>query len=158
MLYVSQQPREVYAAAGVDPSTLPLVSDQRRITYWLAGGAGSPLGLARQEVKLVSSDPLMSVMPPGIPDEASFVIAEEVKSLSFRYYDGSSWQTSWDGSTPGPDGVTPQGPPVAVEITVGVAAPGSKASARLKEYVRVVAIPTAAGPASATTTTSGTTP
>jgi hypothetical protein len=137
----------------------PVASDLRRITYWLAGGAGAPLGLARQELTLVTSDDANSSIPPGIPDEASYVIAEEVTNLTFQYWDGNTWQDQWDGTTPGSDGVTPIGPPLAIAITIDVAsrAAGGRTGTELqiKTYRHVVAIPTANG--ATTPNTSGTT-
>src|SRR5262249_25102667 len=100
-----------------------VVSDIRRITYWLAGSTSDPLALAREEVRRVTSDDEAPV-PPDIPDEASFVKAEEVKSLQFSYFDGNEWLDSWDGAAPGSDGVTPQGPPPLIAITIGLA-PGN---------------------------------
>src|SRR5262249_17299391 len=75
-------------------------------------------------------------------DEASHVIAPEVKSLQFRYFDGSNWQDSWDGTQPGPDGVTPQGPPRAIELTIGFGTPDNP-DAALKTVRHVIAIPPA---------------
>jgi prepilin-type N-terminal cleavage/methylation domain-containing protein len=123
-------------------------SDVRRITYWLAGGSGSPLGLARQEIKQATSDDALNSMTADIPDEGSFVIAEEVQSVAFRYFDGTSWQDSWDGTQADSSGAS-TGPPQAVEITVSILPPNSGsstgASPGLKTYRHVVAIPTANG-------------
>jgi prepilin-type N-terminal cleavage/methylation domain-containing protein len=132
------------------------VSDLRLITYWLAGGGDAPLGLARLELTQVTSSDATNLLPPNIPDDATHVIAEEVRSLNFRYFDGSAWQDSWDGTQLGSDGVTPLGPPQAIEITIGVAAPGaalgSDGQPILKSYRHVVAIPTANGTTTPTTT------
>ena len=127
MLYVSRVPRELNPIPGSDNNDVqPLVSDLRRVSYWLAGGgSGNPLGLARQEVTMVTSDQAMADVPPGIANEESMVIAEEVKSLTFSYFDGSSWQDTWDGTTAGSDGTTPVGPPMLIAITIGIAAPPS---------------------------------
>jgi prepilin-type N-terminal cleavage/methylation domain-containing protein len=161
-LYVSQLPRDVdqlpgtMAANSADANSIN--SDVRRISYWLAGGSDGQ-GLARQELMLATSDDT-STLPPNIPDEASLVIAPEVKTLSFSYFDGSDWQDSWDGSQPGPDGVTPIGPPLAVAITIGIAPPSSDTRSvigqKMKTFRHVVAIPTANF--GAAQSTSGTTP
>jgi hypothetical protein len=128
-------------------------SDLHRITYWLVGGSG---GLARQEIKQATSDAALISTPPDIPDEASFVIAEEVQSVAFRYFDGTAWQDSWDGTQTDSTGAS-TGPPQAVEITVAILPPGSDSSAgdnsNLKTYRHVVAIPTANGTAANTNTT-----
>jgi hypothetical protein len=127
----------------------PITSDLRRITYWLVGGSGAPLGLARQEVKQATSDDALIITPPGIADETSYVIAEEVQSVSFRYFDGTSWQDNWDATQADATTGAPIGPPQAVEITLGIA-PVNSANAmpgasNLKTYRHVVAIPTANG-------------
>jgi prepilin-type N-terminal cleavage/methylation domain-containing protein len=120
-------------------------SDLHRITYWLVGGNG---GLARQEIKQATSDDALISTPPDIPDEASFVIAEEVQSVAFRYFDGTAWQDSWDGTQTDSTGAS-IGPPQAVEITVAILPPSSDSLAgdnsNLKTYRHVVAIPTANG-------------
>jgi hypothetical protein len=154
-LSLTMFPREVNVLSNtLTTQTLPIVSDQRFITYWLAGDSGNPLGLARQEIKVVTSDDA-TTMGPGSPNEASHVIAEEVKTLAFQYFDGSSWQDSWDGTQPGADGVTPMGPPQLISISVGVAAPGNDADGQpnLKRYRHVVFIPTSNGTTQANTST-----
>jgi hypothetical protein len=147
ILWVSRIPLDLNFSA-TSQSGQPISSDLRRITYWLAGGNDS-LGLARQEVKLATSDDAMVTVPPDIPDEPLFVIAEEVKSLQFRYFDGTSWQDSWDATAAGPTGA-PLGPPLAIEINVGISFLGSDGLVQdsksiLKSYRHVVAIPTANG-------------
>jgi type II secretory pathway pseudopilin PulG len=160
MLYISRVPQPVHPIPGsVDP-TQPLgFSDLRRISYWLAGGGDSPLGLARQELTAVTSPDAMAAVPPGIPDEESLVIAEEVKSLTFSYFDGTNWQDTWDGTVAGPDGSTPVGPPLAIAVTLGIAPAGVEGSSEtnqgLKMYRHVVPILTANG--TSQPNTSGTT-
>jgi len=159
---VSKWPSELDLSPSASIESEPTgVSDLRRITYWVAGGGGSPLGLARQEVKVVTSSDatLAPSIPPNVPDEASYVIAEEVKNLKFQYWDGTAWQDSWDSTQPGADGTTPQGPPLAVAITMDIALPGtanangSEKQPRVKSYRHVVPILTANGATQATTTT-----
>jgi type II secretory pathway pseudopilin PulG len=149
MVYISRVPQELNPIPLNDNAVLPLVSDLRRVSYWLAGGGDNPLGLARQEVKMVTSDDAMNVVPPGIPDEESMVIAEEVKSLTFSYWDGTNWNDTWDGTVAGPDGSTPVGPPLAIAVTMGFVTPdangGTNAGQPLKFYRHVVPIVTANG-------------
>jgi hypothetical protein len=147
ILWVSRIPGDLNFTPN-GQAAQPVSSDLRRITYWLAGG-NEGLGLARQEVKLATSDDAIITVPPDIPDEPSFVIAEEVKSLQFRYFDGTSWQDTWDATAAGSTGA-PLGPPLAIEITVGVASSSSNdvtpdSKPTLKSYRHVVAIPTANG-------------
>jgi prepilin-type N-terminal cleavage/methylation domain-containing protein len=151
MLCTSRLTRELLQAASpnyVSPDA-SIVSDLRRVVYWLAG-SDSAHGLARMEVKQATSDDAQNMMS-NLTDDPAFIMASEVTSLNFSYFDGSAWQDSWDGTTAGPDGVTPVGPPVAIAITVTIASPDGK---REKTYRHVVVIPTANGtPASTTATT-----
>jgi len=148
VLFVSRVPAELYSRTGAEPG---IVADQRRITYWLVPGAGAGTGLARQEVKLVTSDDALAT--PDAAEEADAIIAEEVKTLEFRYFDGMAWQESWDGTAPGPDGMNPVGPPLAIEIRIGVAPGGRRQLTNaidgleptLKYYRHVVAISAANG-------------
>jgi hypothetical protein len=111
------------------------------------------MGLARQEIKILTTDDVINATSPvGGPDEASLVVAPEVCSLQFQYFDGSAWQDSWDSSTPGADGVTPIGPPRAISIRVGLAQPGGGGNQDLKYIRHVVPIPTANGTTQQNTT------
>jgi hypothetical protein len=161
ILSISRVPRELNFIPDADNGGQPAVSDLRRISYWLAGSSDAPRGLAWQEVKVVTSDDAMAAVPPDVPDDSFQIIAEEVKSLTFSYFDGTSWQDSWDGTAPGADGSTPLGPPLAVAITIGIATPGSGNRSPndqpLKTYRHVVAIPTANG-ATQPSTSGATTP
>lgn len=148
-LYISRIHRDprfvVPEMSGTD--AVSVESDLRRVTYWLAGGTESPLGLARQVVRLVTSEDQMAALPPDIPDEANYLLAEEVRSLRFSYFDGTNWQDSWDGTTLGDDGVTPIGPPAAIAIVIGISRTRDvTAENNVREYRHVVAIPTANGP------------
>ena len=105
-LFISNLPREIYSSNGAfgatDPSnTPPPVSDIRRVSYWLVGGEDNPGGLARQEVSLATSDDALQNLPPGVDNENSFIIADEVRSLQFQYWDGTDWQDSWDSTNSG---------------------------------------------------------
>jgi len=146
-----------------------VTSDLHRVTYWLAGGDTAPLGLARQEVKQATSQDALVTVPPDIPDEPTYVIAEEVQGMTFRYFDGSAWQDSWDGTQTTGTSSSPLGPPQAVEITLTITIPNSNAqasvtagtnangnNANVKTYRHVVAIPTANGTTPPPTTTATT--
>jgi prepilin-type N-terminal cleavage/methylation domain-containing protein len=145
-------------------------SDVRRIMYWIAQGDG---GLARFELKTVTDPTQLAycALPPAVPDEANYIVAPEVKSIQFTYFDGTNWNDTWDGSQPSQlansDGVTPQGPPLAIAVVIGIqtdendpqnssaANTNLGGNANLKMYRRVIAIPTANGltitPAASTT-------
>src|SRR5262245_25442603 len=97
------------------------VGDVIRVTYFMTSD-----GLCRQEIAPPTSELIDDPLPTE-KDDHTKILASEVKDLKFRYYDGNTWQDSWDGSTPGPDGVTPQGPPRAIEIALTVQLRGSDA-------------------------------
>jgi prepilin-type N-terminal cleavage/methylation domain-containing protein len=155
-LFVCRWPREV---VNLPQGTVqPVVGDVRRITYWLAGGSGSGSGLARQEVKVSTSDDALTGQAQGSGDEASMVIAEEVMSLQFRYFDGVNWQDTWDGTMAGNTSGNNNtgmansnmiGPPVAIEIKISLTPPGKKPGTvdpndpTVRSYRHVVALPTA---------------
>jgi hypothetical protein len=152
-LYVSRWPREVGQLVnnGTSDQQVPF-SDLRRITYWMVGGNGAPVGLARQEVKVATSTDALNNMPPDIPDEANYVFAPEVQNLTIQYFDGTNWQDSWDGTAVGSDGQTPVGPPTAIALILDIAAAKNNDGTRvIKSYRQVIALPTANG----TTTSSG---
>ncbi len=142
-LFVTRLPRDAINARGTD--TAPPVSDTRRISYWLIGD-GSNGGLAKQEVQPFTADDAQITLPPGIENENSYVIADEVRSLRFQYWDGSVWNDKWPPADTqfGADGVTPIGPPVAVSIEIGLPGIGGP-EAPVKIYRHVVAIATANG-------------
>jgi hypothetical protein len=143
-LYVSRFPREVMTAYqnNGNQNNLPIVSDLRQVTYWLA-----PSGLARQEIKQETSTDPNNAVPPDVPNADSYVISDRVKSLTFSYWDGQNWQDTWDGTAAtGQDGVTPQGPPMAIRIEMQIAPPrgaGADDSKNWKTYRQTVFIPTA---------------
>jgi hypothetical protein len=143
VLYVTRLARELDSMPnGPNGDGTPAgVCDLRRVTYWLvSGGSG---GLARQELKTVTSDDMNAIPPDNLPnDESTYIIAEEIKNLAFSYFDGNNWNDSWDGTTPGNDGVTPIGPPMAIAIEIGVQFPGSS---EVKKYRQVVPILAANG-------------
>jgi prepilin-type N-terminal cleavage/methylation domain-containing protein len=143
-IYVSRWPREAMIGADSNNLNPPAVSDLRRVTWWL-----TDQGLARQEILVATSDDSLSVPAPDLNDGYSKLVAQEVKNLQFRYYDPTSqtWEDSWDGTQPGADGVTPMGPPAAVEITITIAMPNpdGEGDLPLKEYRHVVLLHAANG-------------
>jgi len=152
LLSISRLPREMTQMAGDSskPSETTYVSDLRRVMYWFST-SGDSSGLARMELKQATSDEALTTLS-NFPDDAGHVVASEVKSLNFRFFDGNAWQDTWDGTVAGPDGVTPMGPPVAIEITLDISLDGKKA----KTYRHVVVIPTANGLPQTSSTTNPT--
>lgn len=150
-VFVTRVPRFLATGTNTDNATTSgIVSDQKLVFYWLAGaGSGRPLGLARYEMTLTTSlDGLPNII--GGSDEAKYVIAPEVVALTFSYYDGTSWNTSWDGSEISDlDGMTPIGPPLAIKINFELAPlPGKTENTK---FEHVIAIPTANGSTQTTT-------
>jgi prepilin-type N-terminal cleavage/methylation domain-containing protein len=140
-LYLSRTPRELLNATD-NP---PIVSDLRRVSYWLVPDAGDGQGgLARQEVKVISSTEA-TTLPPGLGNDAQFVFATEVKSLMFEYYDdqSQSWESEWHSTDLGADNKTPKGSPRAVRVTVGLAPPDNPT--QVTTYTQVIAFPNANG-------------
>jgi prepilin-type N-terminal cleavage/methylation domain-containing protein len=158
-VWVSRVPKPPPDVAANDPSaTMQQLgySDVRRVTYWIASNGG----LARQEIDRVTDNNNEDTqLPPGVPNEDQLVIAPEVTDLTIRYFDGAAWQDTWDGTQPGADGVTPIGPPRAVEITLGIRKPGAGADdpAGVEQFRHVVAVAAANAQPTATTGTTGTT-
>ncbi|MFL5328032.1 MAG: prepilin-type N-terminal cleavage/methylation domain-containing protein [Gemmataceae bacterium] len=118
--------------------------DVHRVTYWLAGDKG----LASQDISRVTADDSSIPLPPDVSDDAITIVAPEVTSLEFHYFDGTAWQDSWDGTAMSADGSTPLGPPKAVKVIIGIKAPNGKA----KTYEHVIAIQTANAQPSGSTT------
>ncbi len=154
-IFTSKVPRDAIRARGSD-TPVNISSDTRRISYWLVGDSGNGLGLAKQEVQQVTSDDAVQNYPPGIDNENSFIIADEVRSLTFSYFDGTNWSDTWFSTDMGADGVTPTGPPVAVSIEIELPGTGGP-DVPPKRYRHFVAIITANGttPAPQTNSTSG---
>lgn len=136
-LYISQGPKNAEKMeAGV--------SDLRRVTYYLAGGPEIPLGLARYEAKLATSNDGLTTQLPE--DPTPFIVCKQVTNVMFEYYDGFSWQPSWDGRALMGDGKTPIGPPLAVAITLTIAGPETRPGVRRQSTLRhVVSLPSANG-------------
>lgn len=78
------------------------------------GTRDEPAALVRKEVSREQAE-LVAFDLRAISDAAELteVLAQEVHQLTFRYYDGIEWSSSWDSSLMG-------GLPRAVEVTIGV--------------------------------------
>jgi len=125
-IYIGRVPRSNFQVdtstsnSSNSQNTQPTDSDLRRIDYWYVYDPDNS-GLARQEVVMVTNQDDINNLPPGIADETSYIFAKEVMAVTFEYFDGTTWQSSWDGTVFGSDGVTPLGPPLAIAITISVA-------------------------------------
>jgi prepilin-type N-terminal cleavage/methylation domain-containing protein len=141
-IFLTRMSRSIVYPPDTSTGTPPATSDVVRITYFL----DSDKGLCREEILQASSD-LVDQAPTAFidGDDHYRIVAGEVKSFDVSYYDGTNWQSSWDGSTPGPDGKTPQGPPRCIEVTIGMQMPGSDTTQTFKH---TISFPTAPGPSS----------
>ncbi len=123
-LYVSQAPNLkslLKKQEDIEELTLDAFTDLRRITYWVVGAGGSGLvGLAREEIKVATSEEAILNTPPSeLPEPDKYILAKEVEDAVFRYFDPvlEDWSDTWDGTMPGDlEGQTPVGPPAAIEI------------------------------------------
>jgi hypothetical protein len=168
----------IYTTRSTDPTALmtpdglplnpllgPIPSDLHRISYWL----GSNGGLCRQDVPWFSNDSFYTVDTIVFEQgktENDYLIAREVTDLGFEYYDinatsdDTGWNEYWDGTQPGPDGITPLGPPTAIRVRLTIKTTDPSGKETTKDYMHVIPIVTANGPNSMTSssgTTSGTT-
>ena len=139
ILTIGRVPRElsIYQA---DPEKAQVVSDLRRVMYWL--GSGNK-GLARYHSTRVTAADL-ATGPEAVPEGEIQYLAPEVAALTFEYFDGGGWVESWDSSF-AEDGTTPQGPPAAIRITVSLRRGEADADgqAATDQFTHVVLLPTA---------------
>jgi hypothetical protein len=110
--------------ANID-TTVPettVVSDLAATCYWVVPNGNGSFGLARYEIRQATSPDIdiANLDPKSLPDQNKYIIATEVKSVKFEYFDGTNWQDTWDGTySASLDGsAPPQGPPAAIRITV----------------------------------------
>lgn len=140
-LTVSRVPTDAWPT---DANATPTTSDLRRISYWVAGDGG----LYRKEMKVVTSQDALDVNPPT-GEDPQYLLAPEVKSVEFSYFDGTNWQESWDSTQVGADGITPQGSPRAIAVKIGFVPPGKRSAQgkepALKIYRHVIALAGANG-------------
>ena len=139
VIYAGRVP-EVF---GRYPNSEQVRSDQRQIIYWFEPNRG----LYRRERPWVTADGVRNSIDtdPDAPD--SVLLAEEVTSVDFQYTDGTSgsWVTEWNGTDPGPDGVTPLGPPRAVKVTLDLRILTGKGDPITKQVSQVIVVRSAPG-------------
>jgi len=124
-----------------DP-TAQSAADLRRVSYYISS---SGRGLCRQERPWVLADGVGNSTEPDRSTEADDIIAPEVTSLSFEYASGTSWISEWDGTQPGLDGTSTQGPPRAIRIMLTLEVFDSDGNAGQKTIAHVIPIRTAIG-------------
>ncbi len=142
--------------AVTDVTASPLSTDLQTVTYGignsdalvLSTGATGPLarsdadgfGLMRRQGDRSSITPTGD--GGGTSTGSTQLLAPEINSIQFRYFNGLSWETEWDS-------VTNEGLPRAVEVTIVFEPPpatgrllASPVSASSTQHRRVIAIPT----------------
>jgi hypothetical protein len=147
-VFASRLPSAMTSARGLggDAAAAQGPSDLVRITYWI-GGSG---GLCRQERPWVTADGVRNSSDPDLDTESGDTLVQEVKDVTFEYFDGSQWLSEWDGSKPSPDGVTPTGPPRAVKVTLKYTITAGRKGQPPLEQTVVQVIPVRAAPGSFT--------
>lgn len=128
------------------------MSDTLSIAWFLAGGDGalaslvSGPGLARMEGDRMSMELADTNGDVSSMASRAKIVAPEVTSLEFRYFDGVEWTSEWDSSVM-------QGLPFAVEVTFTVshAGYGKQAPAVETQQRLVVALAPATLPQEETT-------
>jgi hypothetical protein len=146
----------VHKSPANAPTNAPdavITSDVQRTAYWMVMNGPEPVGLARAEIKQATSLDSDLFDPTTLTDPNKYVIAPEVKSIQFEYFDGTTWLpvgTTWDGSfSASTDGsIPPQGPPAAIRITLMLkrntnpGAPPDDPTLDGPSYLHVIALPT----------------
>jgi prepilin-type N-terminal cleavage/methylation domain-containing protein len=134
---------EAFGRYSAEEQQRQVRSDQRQIIYWL-GKTGTG-GLYRRERPWVTADEVRTAADDDETATDSTLLAEEVTDLQFEYSDGTTWASTWDGTTPGPDGVTPLGPPRAVRVTLTLSVSMSRGEQLTKQIAQVIAVRAAPG-------------
>ena len=149
-VFISRVPRVL--TGGVPPADAPPESDQRVVQYWLADNGG----LCRQEL-VVSTTATDIPWAKGTGSESNYLIAPEVTRLEYSFWDGTTWNDTWDSTEPGSDGMTPLGPPMAIGVKLEIKTPGpSGGKERVRTYFHIINIPTANGLPQSSSSSDGT--
>ena len=151
-LFVSRLPTALTDLDVINATDVASPSDLRRVTYYLAADG---TGLARQSKPWVTADGVWNATDPDRANEQAEVIAPEVKDATFEYYDGGTWQSSWDGSQTAIDGVSLIGPPRAIRVILVLEFAG-RGGPKQKRVSQTIPLRAAVGnylPADAATTT-----
>jgi hypothetical protein len=151
--------------AGSTPSDH--LSDVKNVVYYVFGdtgslamGAGTGMqtgcGLVRRDMDRAAALFSSQSGQDLNLDSAAAVIAPEVESIQFAYYDGTNqvWVDSWDSSQNGNGGL-----PLAVQITLAIARPAKKGGVVQPPgiYTLLVDIPCASSSSTASTASSDST-
>jgi hypothetical protein len=135
-----------FAAMNNNSTSTDISSDLRSVGLWLVTNGSSTVGLARNELKQATSQDVGTDLT-SLPDQNNFVFAKEVQNILFEYFDGTTWQPTWDGSTVvGEDGLSVIGPPAAIRVTLTLRKNNNVNNPDSNEpgatYQRIIALPT----------------
>jgi prepilin-type N-terminal cleavage/methylation domain-containing protein len=142
-LFVGRTP-EVFGRYG-NPGE-QVRADLRQVIYWFEEGRGLyRRGLYRRERPWVTAEGVRNGVETDPDEPDSVLLAEEVTAVTFEYAEGTGFVGTWDGTTPGPDGVTPMGPPRAVKITLTYQVPVGRGKTVDRTVSQVIVIRAAPG-------------
>jgi len=149
---VSRAPR---LGIGLPPAGLDAPGDVKTVGYYIAPvpGAIDALGQPVMGLYRQSSDKAVASFDASAGTTAASaaqLLVEEVAAIEFRYFDGTTWQTSWDSS----GGSLPKAVEVAITTLTYSNSPSGTITAP-QTHRLTIAIPAAqAGASSASTETS----
>jgi prepilin-type N-terminal cleavage/methylation domain-containing protein len=144
-MFCSKVPTWLTDRSGVDTSDQQVVSDLRRITYYIHG---SGKGLCRQEREWVTADGVQNSPDPDLSTQDADLIAPEVSAINIEYAAGGAdvgWTGSWDGSQTSTDGTATTGPPRAIRVTLTLDLPDNNGKTVQKQIQQVFAVRAAVG-------------
>ncbi|MCY2967966.1 MAG: prepilin-type N-terminal cleavage/methylation domain-containing protein [Planctomycetota bacterium] len=140
--------RNEFVPFGTQVAGVSRSSDMLQVAYQLGDPTmttGLPTGLARMEGDSMLLSQPQNAANTQLLAASTQMVANEVTSLSFSYFDGYNWRVDWDSATLG-------GLPTAVEVIVEITTPprgtrpgvsASSRSSKTQSFRVVVAIPLA---------------
>ena len=124
VIHVSRPMRMLVATPPVAGSNTPAAAaggDLRSVSYFLGGsgtaiasGLAAPDGLARRDGERRAIEQATASGNDALLAAQTSLLAPEVKTLQFRYFDGFGWLAAWDTAAMGKL-------PRAIEVTLGIA-------------------------------------
>lgn len=126
-LHISRARRDLNFATNVDGNNVETrTSDLMAVTYLLAttnGGSTLGTGLIRTEGDRLIVQAIEEKGGLAAQSSRSEVLASEIVSLAFRYFDGAAWYSEWDSVVAGYL-------PRAIEVSIGFPPPQTQGGPR----------------------------